>query len=472
MSRIISILLFCLFSFNSYESFSASPYNDADDLTKEFHKGRREALRKLLPDSSVAVFFANPVRNRSNDIDFDYHQDPDFYYLTGLREPNSMLILFKEEQDFDSIKTHEILFIQGKNLFEEKWTGMRLSVDDAKFLLGFKVILLSKDFADFKLDFLKYKKIFNPKMFDDVRDDSNNRGDLYSLIKHFKNKTEYNKDHKNFRSFDLEQIMARLREVKTEEELTLIRKAVKITCDAHLELMKALEPGMTEYQAQAIVEYYFKNEGSEYPAYPSIAGGGENSCILHYTANRKLLDNKDILVVDAGAEYQSYAADITRTLPVDGKFSQEEKIIYNIVLDAQNAGIKACKKGADFRAPHNAAVAVIQKRLLEHGIIKEAKEYNDYFFHGTSHYLGLDVHDAGLYGKLVPGNVITVEPGIYISAGSACDPKWWNIGVRIEDDVLITDGEPEVLSGSLPKKTEEIEVIMKQQSMFDSLKKE
>jgi Xaa-Pro aminopeptidase len=231
-----------------------------------------------------------------------------------------------------------------------------------------------------------------------------------------------------------------------------------------------LEPGMKEYQAQAVAEYIFKKEGSEYVGYPSIVGGGENSCILHYETNRKKLEAGNLLVIDAGAEYHGYTADVTRTLPVNGVFSPEEKAIYNIVLEAQEAGIKACKQGVEFRATHKATVAIVQKRLKELGIIKESNDFMKYFFHGTSHYLGLDVHDAGNYGKLAPGNIITVEPGIYIPAGSDCDPKWWNIGVRIEDDVLITGGEPEVLSGKLPKKTEEIETLMKEESLFNKIK--
>jgi Xaa-Pro aminopeptidase len=436
-------------------------------LTSKFHSERRSELRKLLPDSSVAVFFAAPVRNYSNDIDYQYHQDPDFYYLTGIQESDAMLLVFKETQEFDSIKTNEVLFIHGSNPFQEAWTGKRLNFENARLKSDVKTVVLSVDFPDVKIDFSKFKKIYHPALYNDVRDNKNDRGDLFSLIKHFKLKIDY--ENKNTGGFDLIQLMSKLREVKTAEEILLMRRAIKITCEAQLELMKALEPGMTEYQAQAIVEYNFKNLGSEYVAYPSIVGGGENSCVVHYTSNKQKLEAKDMLVVDAGAEFNGYAADVTRTLPVDGKFSEEEKIIYKIVLEAQTAGIKACRKGNDFRAGHNAAVAIVQKRLLEYGIIKESKDYIVYFFHGTSHYLGLDVHDEGLYEKLTPGNVITVEPGIYIPSGSSCDPKWWNIGVRIEDDVLITEGEPEVLSGELPKKIEEIEAIMQEKSLFNQL---
>jgi Xaa-Pro aminopeptidase len=244
--------------------------------------------------------------------------------------------------------------------------------------------------------------------------------------------------------------------------MKLLSKAIKITCDAHLDLMKSLEPNMTEYKAQALIEFGFKFNGSEYVGYPSIVGNAENTCILHYITNRRKFENNSLLVVDAGAEYHGYTADVTRTLPVNGKFSDEQKKIYDLVLKAQEAGINVCKKGNNFRDPHNAAVDVIKKGLLELKIIEQPNDFQEYFFHGTSHYLGLDVHDAGTYGKLKPNSVITVEPGIYISEGSPCDKKWWNIGVRIEDDILITDSEPINLSGNLPKKTEEIEKVMKE----------
>lgn len=447
---------------------------DTDVLPKDFHKERREALRKLLPDNSVAVFFASPVRNRANDVSYLYHPDPNFYYLTGLTEPNAMLLIFKEEQKLnDTLSGNEFIFIQPRNPMMESWTGIRLGVQGVKEKLGFKNVLLNYQFTELKYDFTRLDKVYTLRIHDDMRDDYMDRGDLYSLVKTFRERTtapasrEMNSSKALVDDFKLEQWMGALREIKSPEEMVLLRKAIIMTCEAHKELMRALEPGMTEYHSQAIIEYMFKKNGSEYPGYPSIVGGGENSCILHYETNRKKLEGKDLLVVDAGAEYHGYTADVTRTLPTDGKFSEEEKIIYNIVLEAQIEGIKACIKGNEFRAPHKAAVAIIQKRLMEQGIIKSPGDYMKYFFHGTSHYLGLDVHDAGTYGRLQPNSVITVEPGIYIPAGSDCDPKWWNIGIRIEDDILITDGTPENLSDCVPKTVEEIEALMKEISFFN-----
>jgi len=296
----------------------------------------------------------------------------------------------------------------------------------------------------------------------DVRNTSE-KGDLFGLLQSFKANSQ-NLNNINTRSLHL--IMASLRQIKSDEEIALMRKAITMTCDAQIELMKALKPNMTEYESEAIVEYVFKKNGAEYPGFPSILGGGENSCIIHYNSNRKKLEGKNMLVSDIGAEYHGYTADVTRTLPVDGHFSKEESIIYNIVLKAQQAGIDSCKVGNKFWTPHNAATKIITDELLALGIIEKYYHVQRYFMHGTSHYLGLDVHDLGLNGTLQPGNVITVEPGIYIPEGSDCDPKWWNIGIRIEDDILITEHGPENLSAKAPRKIEEIEALMKMESNF------
>lgn len=442
----------------------ASRYDD-DLLTKEFHKDRREALRALMPEGSVAVFFSAPVRNRANDVDYEYHQDPDFYYLTGLTEPNSVLVIFKEKQKVAD-GNNEMIFIQDRDPKNEVWTGRRYGREGVEKQLGIQPALINTEFLKNQVDFAKFKKVYHSKFFNDIRDNASAKGDLYDMVQAFQKNTE--KTTPDVQGLDL--MMASLREIKLEEEMVLLRKAITMTCEAQMELMKALEPGMTEYQSEAIVEFFFKVNGAEDVGFPSILGSGENSCILHYVTNRKHLDNPELLVSDIGAEYHGYTADVTRTIPINGTFSSEQKIIYNIVLEAQEAGIANCKAGLPFQAPHKAAVEIIQARLLELGIIKEPSEYRKYFMHGTSHYLGLDVHDAGLYDKLSANNVITVEPGIYIAAGSDCDPKWWNIGVRIEDDILITDGEPENLSSLAPRKVEEIEALMKEKGLFNQIK--
>ena len=443
MKQKITLLLFVLVTLSAQAQKKVQLY-ETDYLTKEFHATRRNLLRDKLPDSSVAVFFAAPEKVRSNDVEYTFKQDPDFYYLTGMLETNSMLLVFKDEKEFDGQMVNEILFIQDKDKYAEKWTGVRMSVDTAKVKLGFKMVKYSSDFPDFKINFGKFGVVMWQDIFSDVEDDEADRGDVASLIKHFKLKLEVVEKKAN--TDDLKYIMAGLREIKTVEEVILLKKAIKISCDGHKEVMKATEPGMYEYQAAAIVEYMFKKNGSEYPGYPSICGVAENSCILHYTSNKRKMQKGELFLMDAGAEYHGYSADVTRTFPVSGKFSAEQKIIYNIVLEAQLAGIEACLAGNYFRDPHKAAEKVIIQRLIEIGLIKAEKDAIKYFFHGTSHYIGLDVHDAGIMNKLSAWNVITVEPGIYIAAGSDCDPKWWNIGVRIEDDMIVTENGVESMS--------------------------
>jgi Xaa-Pro aminopeptidase len=457
------LLFFCLLLISVSAQDKKTVY-DNDMLPASFHADKRQALRDKMDDNSVAIIFANAERNRSNDVDYQYSQDPNFYYLTGLTEPNAVLLIFKERITIDSITCNEILFVQPRNEKAESWTGKRLGTTGVTKDLGIRYAYNNFEFDEFPLDFARFATIYHPTNHNDVRDDKYDSGDLFSLLKSFEDKTAKLKDKKNGAS--LFSFMSALREIKSPEELKLLQKAIDITCDAHLDLMKSLDSTMTEYQAQALVEFGFKFNGSEYVGYPSIVGAGENSCILHYITNRKKFENPEMLVVDAGAEYHGYTADVTRTLPVNGKFSKEQAEIYNIVLKAQEEGIKACKKGNNFRDPHNAAVEVVKKKLLELGIIKDPNDFIKYFFHGTSHYLGLDVHDAGTYSKLKVNSVITVEPGIYIPAGSPCDKKWWNIGIRIEDDVLITDGEPVVMSGKLPKTVAEIEKLMKEDGIL------
>lgn len=451
-----------------YMHVSLAQGYDTDLLSKEFHFKRREALRQLLSPKSCAVFFSNEEAGKGNVDRTLYHQDPNMYYFTGLNESRAMLVIFKEPQVlYDSIKTDELIFIQDRNPGREAWDGRLLGKEGVIKILGFKHPFLNKDLANFKFNFAGMDQIYLMEAINaPINKNSGNRESMRSVF--------YNKIHpcpdEIINTVKLPVWVASLREIKQPEEMVLMRKAIDITCASHLETMKALQPGMHEYQAQAVIEYMFKKDGSECVGYPSILGGGENSCILHYGTNRKKLEGGNLLVIDAGAEYHGYTADVTRTLPVDGTFSKEERLIYDIVYEAQEAGIKACKAGNEFRAPHHAAAAVIENKLLELGIIKKKSDHTIYFFHGTSHYLGLDVHDAGNKGKLAPGNVITVEPGIYIPAGSDCDPKWWNIGVRIEDDILITSGEPENLSGKLPRKSEEIEAVMKEESVFNKIK--
>ena len=463
------ILILFTFCFSAQElidtinSAKESSLYDTDNLPANFFKSRRKALRSLMPKNSIVFVFSAPVRNRSNDVDFEYHQDPNMYYLSGYQEPHGVLVITKDEINVSGKNVNELIYVQPHDESDAVWNGKRLGVQGAKNRLEIQSSFPNNEFKTLAVNLDDYDAVYVLKPDNDVRNDPFDKSDLYNLMQQLTAKISEDKEDLIDDS-KIKQWMAFLREVKTPEELVLMRKAITITCEAQIELMKALKPTMKEYQAEAIVEYIFKKNGAEYPGFPTIMGSGENSCILHYVSNRKEMKGSNLLVSDVGAEYHGYTADVSRTIPVDGHFSEQEAIIYNIVYDAQKAGIEASKAGNRFWDPNIAATTVISQRLLKLGIIKNPSELRRYFMHGTSHYLGLDVHDMGTYGELQPNTVITVEPGIYIPEGSPCDPKWWNIGVRIEDDVLITDGDPEVISDCVPKTIEEIEALMKQSS--------
>ncbi|WP_040278030.1 aminopeptidase P N-terminal domain-containing protein [Psychroserpens damuponensis] len=462
-----------------------------DFLTATFHKERRDALRAKMPTNSVAVFFANPVRNRANDVDYVYHQDPNFYYLTGYKEPHAVLVIFSENYNISEEKiVNELLYVQQRNAQAEQWTGRRLGTEGAKTELGFENALNGRDFLESGIDFTTFDKVMYEDFKDDYRD-SRNPADLFSLVQSFKTQIKlinnYTIDHKtNNVEVDassklatktvkidtrrLSTLMASLREIKTADELVLLKKAVRISAMGQREIMKAMHPGMSETEVQGVHEYIYKTYGSEYEGYPSIVGAGNNGCVLHYVENSKMKVENDLVLMDLGAEYHGYTADVTRTIPANGKFSKEQKAIYDIVYDAQEAGIKATIIGNTMQAPDTAAREIVYQGLIALGIAKNRSEARQYFPHGTSHHIGLDVHDPGTYGKLQANMVITVEPGIYIPIGSDCDPKWHGIAVRIEDDILITENGPINLSAEAPRTSSEIEKLMKQKSVLNGLK--
>lgn len=487
MIKLVSFFALIVFAIN----VSAQEKLPEDFLKPEFHKQRREALRQRMPDNSVAVFFANPTRNRANDVDYIYHQDPNFYYLTGYKEPHAVLVIFSDNQsDVEGRTNNEILYVQERNAKWEQWTGYRLGVKGAKEKLGFETVYNGKEFLDSDLDFSKFDKVLYLDFFDDYRNTSN-EADLFSLIQSFrtqihepntfaiKNKEDHIED-KNDLSFDnnkisrdtetLKVILATLRQTKQPEELDLLKKAVRISVIGQQEVMKAMHPKMSEAEIQGIHQFVYKKYGSENEGYPGVVGGGHNGCVLHYIENNKTEVGNDLVLMDLGAEYHGYTADVTRTIPANGKFSEEQKLIYDIVLEAQIAGIKAAVVGNDYKAPDRAARKVVTEGLIRLGIAKNEKDAWQYFPHSTSHHLGLDVHDPSLLGSLEANMVITVEPGIYIQEGKNCDPKWYGIAVRIEDDILITNNGPVNLSIEAPKTTEEIEALMKENSVFSSLK--
>jgi len=457
------LILLCLPFFASSQQVTEYPN---DYLSPAFHAGRRAALRELMPKGSVAILFAAQVRNRSNDVDFDYSQNRNFYYLTGLTEPNAMLVLFKEPATLLGKTGTEFIFVEPRNPQREMWTGKILGAEGVMERLKFENVFTNDKFQYNTIDFSKTDSVFTGLYAENILSKYYGRNGMDPLSKMASLVDSALVQNKKPNAYNrLSGMLRGLRSIKQPEEITLIEKAVSISTQGHNDVMRAAKPGMTEYQAQAIMEYHFKKNGSEYPGYPSINGSGENTCILHYETNQRLTKDGDLLLSDCAAEYHGYSADVTRTIPVNGKFSPEQKMIYELVLAAQDSAFLQCKAGNNSSDPHRAAVRVITEGLKKLGIISTDQEVRTYFPHGTSHGLGLDVHDPNPM-KLQPGAVFTVEPGIYIPPGSKCDQKWWNIGVRIEDDILITETGYKNLSAGSPRTVAEIEKMMKQKSIF------
>ena len=486
--RMLCFFSSLLFLLSTTSLFGQNPNLPDDLLSEDFHAERREALRAKMPDNSVAVIFANPVRNRANDVDYMYHQDPNFYYLTGHREPHAALLIFKEKQRLNGKRTDEMIFVRGHDALKELYNGARLGTEGARSELGFSVAYEGETFADFPIDFSKFDQVLFYDFQDDVRN-TKEKGDLYDLIAAFKQKAGYPENssqtlelepqQNNLDTKTLDSLMQELRGIKTAEELDLLRKAVKISALGQKEVMKAIHPGMSELEVQGMHEYIYKKYKAEYEGYPSIVGAGHNGCVLHYIENYKPeIEDGELILMDLGAEYHGYTADVTRTIPVNGIFTEEQKIIYDLVYEAQEAGMKVCQDGATFKEIYQATAEVINQGLVDLGIYKSLKKEdiinpetgrNRYYPHGCCHHIGLDVHDKGQYDTLRTNMVITIEPGIYIPEGSPCDPKWWDIPVRIEDDFLVTEDGYELLSDAAPRKSEEIEALMEESSFFNEV---
>lgn len=465
-----SFLFIGIFSF----SVCLRAQNDlpADYLSKEFHAGRRDALRKIMPDNSVFVVMAFPTRTFSNDVEYLYHQNPDMYYFSGYKEPHSLLLIFKEEQKGkDGAVYNEMIFVQKKNAQAEQWTGRRLGIEGAKEKLGFNYAYNGEDFKNAQIDFSKFDKIIFDRFPDDAGSGGRGNADLSDLIGQFKSMANIPAEIPRDGKYDnrlFYQLTGKLREIKTPEEMDLIRKAVEISCRGQNEVMKTVRPGMSELEIQGLHEFVHKKYGAEEVGYGSIVGAGANGCVLHYMENSKTKIGTELLLMDVGAEYHGYTADVTRTIPANGKFSAEQKIIYNLVYEAQEAAFKVLKDGAKWSDASKAARDVIADGLLKLSIIKDRSEVGTYYPHGLGHHIGLDVHDRSSSQTLQKDMVITIEPGIYIPPNSNCDKKWWSIAVRIEDDALITQNGYELLSVFAPRKVEEIEKMIAEKSALDT----
>lgn len=416
--------------------------------SQEFDKApfaeRRAKLMEKVSDG-IVVLKSFPVYRRNGDVSYEFRQGSDFYYLTGFTEPKSAFILDPNSPD------KYTLFVQPKNPKIEIWTGIMTGVTNAVNIYG----------ADRSLEITK---------FDSVLSEYISRG-----VKIYYMKSDSSlglRIGEKTKTADVAQTIHEMRLFKSPFEIGELQRAINITCGAIINVMKSAEPLMYEYQLQAVLESSFKMEGSQRIGFPSIVGSGPNTCILHYEENRRKTQDGDLVVMDVGAEYNYYTADVTRTFPVNGKFSPAQKRIYNIVLAAQKEAMNFIKPGVMFFQVDSVARAVVKSSLINLGLLTEEENVLKFFMHGTSHWLGLDVHDVGsLAGPngnkrgrvLEPGMVLTVEPGIYIADGTEGVPgEYYNIGVRIEDDVLVTETGFELLSGMAPREISEIENLMSQ----------
>lgn len=517
---------FLLFFVTAFADVHAQipPQLHADHLSVSFHAGRRQALRESMPANSVAVIFSFPERVFSNDVHYVYHPNPDLYYFSGYREPNAALLIFKETQHDATGSYNELFFVQHRDAAAEQWTGRRLGVEGVKATLGFERVYNSDTFPSFALDLKKFNLLYDelPDTSDAESElsavvssfveksgakPSGVSGDLLStiyqyatpanlprVIEHFRPQLNsaaaqhdpliralldrpdsvglvaFRQGVRNIHSgpFAYNTIMHGLRGVKTAEELTAMEKAIWISSIAHSEAMKAVTPTTSESELEGIMRYVHKHYGAEDEGYPPIVGAGANGCILHYEENSAAEVKNQMIVMDVGAQYQGYSADVTRSFPGNGKFSPEQKAIYQLVYDAQEQVFPLCKQGTPYRNLQKKTVDVLTAGLLKLGIITTAEEVYNYYPHGVSHHLGLDVHDRGAMDTLVENMVITVEPGIYIPPNSQCDKKWWNIGVRIEDDVVVGKTGCRILSLAAPRTWQDVEKEMAAKSFFDA----
>lgn len=469
MKKLLTILVM----FFMVQTGFAQNFEPTDYLSKEFHAGRREALRAIMPENSVMAVFAYPTRNFSNDVDYLYHQNPDLYYFTGYKEPDALILIFKDaQQDGNGNSYKELFFVQKRNPQQESWTGRRLGVEGAKEKLGISMSFNGNDFKDYPIDFTKFKSVIysTPPTMTPSKTESAGLAGLFLSFQKKANISADNVSDANAARRTYNTLTGQLREIKTPEELVMLRKAVEISCQGQNEVMKATHTNMSELEIQGLHEFVHKKYGSENIGYGSIIGSGENGCILHYETNTKTRVGNSLILMDVGAEYHGYTADVTRTIPASGKFTADQKAIYQIVYDAQEAAFKTLKDGSTFGKASAAADEVISEGLLKLGIIKEKKDFRKYYTHGLGHHIGLDVHDRSASRTLLKNMVITIEPGIYIPANSDCDKRWWSIGVRIEDDVLITQDGYENLSHFAPRSIADIEKLMATKSALDAFK--
>ncbi|MDT8388574.1 MAG: Xaa-Pro aminopeptidase [Thiogranum sp.] len=429
---------------------------------KEFARRRKQLMRMMGPDS-IAILPTSPEQPRNRDVVYPFRPDSDFYYLTGFAEPEAVAVLVPGRPHGEYL-----LFCRDRDLDMEIWNGRRAGPDGAVRDFGADDAFPIGDIDEILPGLLESReRVFYNMGAAPVFD---NR--VIGWVSELRNQSRAGK-HAPDEIVSLAHFVHDMRLYKSRAEVQVMRQAANIAARAHRRAMQVCEPGMMEYELEAEYLHEFRRAGGE-PAYPSIVGGGENACILHYTENNARLNDGELVLIDAGVEHEYYASDITRCFPVNGRFNDAQRSIYELVLESQLAAIEEVYPGNSWNAPHEAAVKILTKGLVKLGLLKgrtaaliKEQSYRRFYMHRTGHWLGMDVHDVGDYkvGEewrvLESGMVLTVEPGLYIAAGGKGVPrKWWNIGVRIEDDVLVTRDGHDVLSKHVPKTVDEIEALM------------
>ena len=429
----------------------------------EFAKRRKQLMQKIGSDA-VVVLAAAPAVSRNHYHEYPYRQNSDFYYLTGFQEPEAVLVLIPKRKEGEFI-----LFNRVRDRAKEIWDGYRAGQKGACEIFGadqsFPIDELAAKLPEL---FEGRKEVHCPfgaeRSFDDV---------ILNAVNRVREKIRSG-TQSPLAFIDIRPTLSEMRLIKSTAEIALMRKAAEISSDAHIRAMQCCQPGMYEYQLEAEITYEFQRRGARHHAYTPIVGSGANTCILHYVSNDQRIQDGDMVLIDAGAELDYYASDITRSFPANGKFSAEQRAIYEIVLAAQLAGIKAVRPGTAWDTIEKTVTRVVTEGLVDIGLLKgnvsdliEQQAYFKFYMHRAGHWLGLDVHDAGRYKvgntwrKLEPGMVRTIEPGIYISSDiPGVHKRWHNIGVRIEDDIVVTEKGNDVLSGKLPKSIADIEALM------------
>ena len=423
---------------------------------------RRNQLGAMLPKNSAVVIAGASTQYRNADSSHAFRQDSNFWYLSGFNEAESTLVLLiNEENDVQSIA-----FVPEKNELKEIWDGYRAGPEGAMQDHGFDLAFNNTEINDRLPDLLAgHNQVYYPVGKSKTLD-----ADIIDWIKSAKSKDRHSS------AIDIADASSKVgnqRLIKDEDEIEIMRTACKISAEAHVEAMKFVKPGMTEQEIEAFYQYEFSKRGGRFSAYTPIVAGGENACVLHYVENSKPLKDGELLLVDAGCEFELYASDITRTYPINGKFTEPQLAIYEVVLEAQLKSIEAISTNNNVMDAQIISEKVITQGLIDLGILQgsmdelhEAGAFRDFYMHKIGHWLGIDVHDAGDYMedgdymKFKPGMVTTVEPGIYISSSADVEDKWKGIGIRIEDDILVTANGNENLTAFVPSNPREIEALM------------